>query len=45
MHEAQNQWEHSEMRQKLLAMEQALEEALEMQRQRVKLLRVQMAYA
>lgn len=45
MHEAQNHWEHSDMRQKLLAMERALEEALEMQRQRVKLLRAQMAYA
>jgi len=45
MHEAQAQWEHSEMRQKLVAMERKLEESLELQRQRVQLLRTQMAYA
>ena len=33
------------MRQKLLTMERALEEAPELQRQRVQLLRTQMAYA
>lgn len=45
VHEAQVQWEASEMRQKLHAMERKLEDALEMQRQRVSLLRVQMATA
>lgn len=49
VHEAQAQlherWEASEMRQKMLKLERALEEALEMQRQRVALLRMQMATA
>lgn len=42
-HQLQGRWEASEMRQKLFALERSLEDALELQRQRVRLLRVQLA--
>lgn len=42
-HQLQERWEASEMRQKLLTLERSLEDALELQRQRVRLLRVQLA--
>lgn len=44
-HQLQERWDASEMRQKMLKLERTLEEALEMQRERVALLRMQMATA
>ena len=44
-HQLQERWDASDMRQKMIKLERALEEALEMQRQRVALLRMQMAAA
>ena len=44
-HQLQERWDASDMRQQMLKLERALEEALEMQRQRVALLRMQMATA
>jgi len=44
-HQLQERWEASEIRRQMLALERTLEEALEMQRQRVALLRIQMATA
>lgn len=44
-HQLQERWEASELRQRLVAVERALEHALVLQRERVALLRMQMAVA
>jgi len=44
-HQLQERWEASDMRQRLITLERTLEQALEMQRERVALLRMQMATA